>query len=135
MAVVITTTGRNGLASGGLITAIGNGAKVVILHSDGTTVLATFTAPTANALFGAPATGVITLQTFVGTGGSGNTVAATATGTATTVSIRTSASADIITGLTVGLSAANFIIDNTSITSGQNVTITFGSCTITMPSA
>jgi hypothetical protein len=64
-----------------------------------------------------------------------NTVTAAATGTATTVSLRTSADADIMTGLTVGTSGTQFIIDNTSINSGQNVTITPGSCTITMPTA
>lgn len=130
----IATTGRNGLLTG-LNNSFGNGAKVVILAANGTTVLATFQAPTANALYGTPASSVMTLDTFVGTGGTGNTVSAVATGVATTVSIRTSADADIITGLTVGTSAAQFIIDNTSINSGQNVTITPGSCSITAPTA
>jgi hypothetical protein len=62
--------------------------------------------------------GVLTLSGFP------KTVAASATGTAAAARIRTATGGtDIITGLTVGTSATDIILDNTSITSGQNVTI------------
>lgn len=51
------------------------------------------------------------------------TVAASATGTAALAALRTSADTDIVTGLTVATSAADIIVDNTSINSGQNVTV------------
>lgn len=50
-------------------------------------------------------------------------------GTAAAARIRTSANVDIITGLTVGTSGTDIILDSTSITIGQNVTI--NSATIT----
>lgn len=50
-------------------------------------------------------------------------------GTAAAARIRTSAGTDIITGLTVGTSGADVILDNTSIAAGQTVTI--NSATIT----
>lgn len=50
--------------------------------------------------------------------------AADATGTAAAARIRTASGGDdIITGLTVGLSAADVILDSVSITAGQTVTI------------
>jgi hypothetical protein len=45
------------------------------------------------------------------------------TGTAAIARIRTSANADVITGLTVGLSASDINLDSLSITAGQTVTI------------
>lgn len=54
---------------------------------------------------------------------------ANATGTAAAARIRDSSGTDVITGLTVGTSAADIILDNTSINSGQTVTI--NSATIT----
>jgi hypothetical protein len=46
------------------------------------------------------------------------------TGTAAAARIRTaSGGTDIITGLTVGTSAADIILDSVSITAGQNVTL------------
>ena len=52
-----------------------------------------------------------------------STVAAVATGTATKAQIKTSGAAADLTGLTVGTSATDVILNNTSITSGQNVTL------------
>ena len=48
-----------------------------------------------------------------------------ATGAAAAARLRTSADADVVTGLTVGIagSGADVILDSTSISSGQNVTI------------
>lgn len=55
--------------------------------------------------------------------------AADGTGTAAAARIRTSADADVVTGLTVGLSAADIILDSLSITAGQTVTINSGTIT------
>lgn len=49
--------------------------------------------------------------------------AADNTGTAAAARIRTSGNADIVTGLTVGLSAADIILDSLNITAGQTVTV------------
>lgn len=57
------------------------------------------------------------------------TVAATGTGTATKAQIKSAGGDAHLTGLTVGTSATDIVIDNTSIASGQNVTIS-GSATI-----
>lgn len=51
------------------------------------------------------------------------TVAAVGTGTAAAARIVTSAAANDLTGLTVGTSSANVVLDNTSINTGQNVTL------------
>jgi hypothetical protein len=82
------------------------------------TVLATIALgnPIAGAATGA---GVLTLSGFPR-----SDTSADATGTAAAARIRTATGGtDIITGLTVGLSAADVILDNLSITAGQNVTI------------
>jgi hypothetical protein len=51
---------------------------------------------------------------------------ATATGTASKAEIRTSADAVVVSGLTVGTSGTNVILNSVSITSGQNVAVTSG---------
>ena len=61
-----------------------------------------------------------------------NTVAAAAAGTAAKAQIKRSAAngaAAHLTGLTVGISGADVILDNLSIASGQNVTISAGTIT------
>ncbi len=67
--------------------------------------------------------GILTLS---GTPKSGT---ATGTGTAAAARIRTSAAADVVTGLTVGTSGSDINLDSTSITTGQTVTITSGTIT------
>lgn len=57
------------------------------------------------------------------------TTAATATGTAAAARIRDSDNNDVVTGLTVGLSGADVILDSLSITNGQNVTISSAAIT------
>lgn len=57
---------------------------------------------------------------------------ATGTGTAAAARIRDGGNTDIVTGLTVGTSATDIILNSTSITTGQQVSITAG--TITHPS-
>lgn len=83
-------------------------------------VLATFT---LNDPSGTISTDALTLS------GMPKTVAASASGTAAAARIRDSADTDVITGLSVGTSGTDVIIDNTSINAGQNVTIS--SATIT----
>jgi hypothetical protein len=70
--------------------------------------------------------GVITMATMPRSG------TAVATNTAAAARLRTGAPADVVTGLTVGTSGTDIILNNTSITSGQTVTFS-GSppCTIT----
>jgi len=60
-------------------------------------------------------------------------IEATAGGTAAAARIRDSDNVDVVTGLTVGVSASDIIIDNVTITLGQNVRVT--AATITHPSA
>lgn len=57
------------------------------------------------------------------------TVAATGAGTAAKAQIKTSGGSAHLTGLTVGTSGSDINLDNTSISSGQNVTLS--SATIT----
>lgn len=61
------------------------------------------------------------------------TAAASGTGTVAKATITTSADAVIVSGLTVGTSGTDIIVDSTSITSGQ--TVSFNTGTITHPSS
>lgn len=54
---------------------------------------------------------------------------ANATGTAAAAQIKDGNGTAIITGLTVGTSGADIILDSTSITSGQTVTLSTGTLT------
>jgi hypothetical protein len=85
------------------------------------TVLATFTlADPASSVAGS----VLTLLGVPLTDAS-----ADATGTAAAARIRTSADADVVTGLTVGTAGTDIILDSVSITAGQSVTVTSGTIT------
>ncbi len=64
--------------------------------------------------------------TFAGLPKSGT---ATGTGTAAEARIRTSADADVVTGLTVGVTAEDIVLDNASIATDQVVTVTSGTIT------
>ena len=69
--------------------------------------------------------GVLTL-----TGFPRSDTSADATGTAAAARIRTSAGGtDIITGLTVGLSGTDVILDSLSVTAGQTLTVNTGTFT------
>lgn len=85
------------------------------------TVLATITLADPS---GTISSGVLTLSSFPRSDSS-----ADASGTAAAARIRTSADADVVTGLTVGTSGTDIVLDSTSITAGQTVTI--NSATIT----
>jgi len=69
---------------------------------------------------GTVSSGVMTLSGFSKSCTAGNT------GTAAAARIRTSANADVITGLTVGTSGTDVMVQNTSINSGQVVTFSTG---------
>jgi len=85
------------------------------------TVLATITLGDPS---GTISGGVLTLSGFPR-----SDTSADASGTAAAARIRTSADADVVTGLTVGTSGSNINLDSVSITAGQTVTI--NSATIT----
>ncbi|MFL5605427.1 MAG: hypothetical protein ACJ8AD_03155 [Gemmatimonadaceae bacterium] len=104
----------------------GASAKLKIYHSDGTTVCATFTlsATTADSTISGS---VLTIK-FTGNSAS-QTVSASAACTATSAKITTSADVDVITSFTVGTSGSDINLNNTSITSGQSVSITAASLT------
>lgn len=123
MAVVYTTAVKNAR-----MTAVrdqidlGAGAGVLQIGTTGMgTVLAEIT---LNDPSGTVTNGILTLSGFPKSDTSAN-----ATGVAAAARIRDSAGTDVITGLTVGTSAADIILDNTSINVGQTVTI--NSATIT----
>lgn len=100
----------------------GTGAGKLEIGTAGmASVLATITLNDPSA--GAASGGVLTLTMPQ------SDTSADATGTAAEARIRTSANADVITGLTVGTAATDIILDSTSITAGQTVTI--NSATIT----
>jgi hypothetical protein len=114
MAVTYTTAVKNARLDA-VAAQIGSAGKLEIGTSAMATTLATFTLNSPAAA--AAASGVLTFSGFP------KTVAASATGTAAAARIRKSDNTDCITGLTVGTSAADIILDSTSITSGQNVTL------------
>lgn len=80
------------------------------------TVLATITLNDPCAA--AAASGILTFAGFPK-----SDTAADATGTAAAARIRDSNDVDVITGLTVGTSGTDIVLDSTSITAGQTVTI------------
>lgn len=117
MAVVYSTATKNAR-----MTAVrdqidaGSGPGVLQI---GTTGMATVLAEiTLNDPSGTISGAVLTLSGFPKSDTSAN-----ATGTPAAARIRDSAGNDVITGLTVGLSAADIILDSLSITAGQTVTI------------
>lgn len=100
----------------------GAGAGVIQIGTTGmATVLAEFT---LNDPSGTVSGSVLTFSGFPK-----SDTAANATGTAAAARIRDSNSNDVVTGLTVGLSASDIILDSLSITTGQ--TVTLNSFTIT----
>ena len=119
MAVTYTTAVKTARMNA-VVTAIGTSGKLKLYAADNTTLLATFTlASTAGTVSGT----VLTLSDANGaTAGILNTTASAA-GTAALARVTTSADVDVITGLTVGTSSADMIIDNPILASGQSVTV------------
>ena len=118
MAVTYTTAVKTSRMQA-VLTALGASGKLEI----GTAGMGTILATIALGAGGSVTSGVWTII-------SGATNAtASAGGTAAAARIRTSGNTDIVTGLTVGLSASDINLDSLSITAGQTVTI--NSATIT----
>lgn len=116
---VIYSTATKTARMNAVITTIGAAGKLKLFTADDV-LLATFTlAATAGTATGA----VLTLSDANGaTAGILNTTAS-ADGTAAKSSVTTSADADVITGLTVGTSGTDLILDNNVLASGQAITI------------
>jgi hypothetical protein len=121
MAVTYTTAVKNARLEA-VVTAIGGTGVLEI----GTTGMASVLATIAlNATAGTASAGVLTFSGFPKSDTSADN-----TGTAAAARIRTSGGGtDIVTGLTVGLSASDINLDSLSITQLQTVTI--NSATIT----
>ncbi len=117
--VIDKTDSKTAAASTGSALA----GKIVIgtsALSGATGVLATIALPTPSFV---ESGGVITLQ------GVPLSAVATGSGTAAKAEIRNNADATVVSGLTVGTSGTDIIIDSVSITSGETVSITSGTVT------
>lgn len=90
------------------------------IQTSGGTVLATF----GLSATGGSISGAVWTLAF-----DASSVTAGATGTAAKAQIKTSGGTADLTGLTVGTSATDIILDSTSITSGQTVTLSSGTIT------
>lgn len=122
MAVTYTTAVKNARLDA-VTTAIGTTGVLEIGTTGMGTVLATINL--GNPAAAAASGGVLTFSGFPRSDTSADN-----TGTAAAARVRTaSGGTDIITGLTVGLSASDINLDSLSITAGQTVTI--NSATIT----
>ena len=123
MAITYTTAVKNArlTAVQAAIDAGGGAGKLEIGTAAMATTLCTITFAATS---GTVSSGVLTFSGFP----KSDTNAALS-GTAAAARIRTFANTDIITGLTVGTSASDIIIDNTTIVAGQTVTV--NSATIT----
>ena len=120
MAVVYIATLKNTRLDA-VTTALGATAELEIGDTGFAQVLATI--PLANPVAPGAAAGVLTFTMPQSDTNADNT------GTAAEARITDGAASNIVTGLTVGLAAADVILDSLSITAGQTVTI--NSATIT----
>jgi len=121
VAVTYTTAVKNARLDA-VVTAIGTTGVLEIGTTGMASVLVTIN---LNNPAGTTSGGVLTFSGFPKSDTSADN-----TGTAAAARIRTaSGGTDIITGLTVGLSASDIVLDSLSITAGQTVTIS--SATIT----
>ena len=123
MAVNYSTTLKN-TRMDAVTTAISTSGLLVIgtsALSGATGVLATVTL--ASSAFGASSSGVITLASTP------RTATASAGGTAALAEFRTSGGTVVCSGLTVGTSGTNIIINSTTISASQTVNVTSGTIT------
>jgi hypothetical protein len=124
MSVIYSTAAKTARLTA-VVTAIGTSGKLKILTA-ADAVIATFTlAATAGTVSG----DVLTLSDANGATAGILNASASAAGIGAKAIITTSADVTVISGLTVGTSGADLIVDNTNIASGQAVTI--NSATIT----
>ena len=125
MALTLSTAGRNAAVDAvtALLNAGGAGKVVIGTTGMGTTLVTNNFSATS---FSGGVIGVATAAPI-----SDGTVAAA--GTAAAAELRNNASTGVITGLTVGVSASNINITNTTLAVNDVVSIT--SMTITMPAS
>lgn len=122
---VIYSTATKSARMDAVVSTIGPSGKLKIFTS-GDVLLATFTlAATA----GTVSNGVLTFSDQNGASPGILNTTATSAGIAAKATVTTSGDADVITGLTVGTSTTDLILDNTNLTVSQNITI--NSATIT----
>ena len=126
MAVVYSDTLKTGrlqamsdLVAGKVLAAATGSAtagKLVIMDAS-SVILVTINLPTTPFVVSGAGTVLATLQGTPLSGVAGNT------GTASKAELRNNANTTIASGLTVGTSGADIILNSTSITSGQTVTV------------
>lgn len=97
--------------------------------ADGTLEIGTTGMGTVIAAFGLSATGGSVSNGVWTLGFDASTVAASAQGTAAAARLKNSAGTANLTGLTVGISGTDIVLDNTSINAGQNVTLSSAAIT------
>lgn len=118
MALTLSTAARNA-ATDGVVDLVDAGATDaggdLVIRDSGNIELVVFVLDAT--AFGNSATGTASAA------GLPKTVSAAATGTADNALLRDKDNVDVITGLTVGTSGTDVVIDNTSINSGQDVTL------------
>jgi hypothetical protein len=120
MAVTYTTAVKNARLSA-VVTAIGTAGKIEIGTAGMASILAVIDLGNPA---GTVSGGILTFSGFPRSDTSAN-----ASGTAAAARIRDSGNTDIVTGLTVGTSAADIILDSVAITAGQTVTLNSASIT------
>lgn len=124
MSVIYSTAAKTARMNA-VVSTIGTSGKLK-LFSAADALLATFNlAATAGTVSGA----VLTFSDANGGADGILSTTASSAGTATKASITTSADADVITGLTVGTSGTDLVLDNNVLANGQAITI--NSATIT----
>ena len=112
---IVYTTAVKSARMQAVVDQIGANGKLEIGTTGMTLVIATVS---LGATAGTVSNGVITLS-----GLPISDLAADATGIAAAARIRTSGDVDVITGLTVGMSGTDIVLDNTNIAIGQQVSI------------
>ncbi len=114
MAITYSTTLKNARLDA-ITTAIGTAAKLEIGSTGMGTVLATVAL--ANPAAPAAVNGILSFTMPK------SDTSADASGTAAEARIRTGADIDVITGLTVGISGQNIVLNSVTITAGQTVIV------------
>jgi len=120
MAIVYSTSLKNANLAN-VVSAIGSAGKIEIGTAGMASVLAVIELGNPA---GTVAGGVLTFSGFPR-----SDLSADASGTAAEARIRTSGNVDVITGITVGTSGTDIILDSVAILAGQTVTLTAASIT------
>jgi len=118
MAVNYSTAAKTARLNG-VVTAIGASGKLKLLTA-ADAIVATFTLAATS---GTVANDLLTFSDANGATAGILNVAASATGIVAKAIVTTSADVTVISGLTVGTSGADLIVDNTNIAIGQGVTV------------